>query len=66
MHPQDVIEAEARRNANAFRMRTARRRFELERMLLTPSASFRAWARRTYNDFACAGKLARVVAGKRR
>lgn len=60
MHHQDRVEAERRRAAAAFTSRIARRRFKRE----WSKIGFRAWARRTYNAFACAGKLARIVARK--
>lgn len=59
MHHQDRIEAEQRRAAAAFTTRIARRRFRTE--IRQQGITFRAWARRTYNDFACAGKLAGIV-----
>jgi hypothetical protein len=60
MHRQDHLEAEARRVANAFTVRVARRRYRVERQ----DVPFRAFCRRTYNAFACAGKLAAIVARK--
>lgn len=65
-HPEDAIEAEARRKANAFRMRKARRRYRHEPVNGLGAAPFRAWARKTYNTIACDGKLAQVVARKDR
>jgi hypothetical protein len=41
-----------------YTMRLARKRFRSE---INPGPSFRAWARRTYNSFGCAGKLARIT-----
>lgn len=59
MTAQDQIEAEQRRVANAFNMRVARRRFRGE--IRQHGITFRDFARRTYNHFATAGKLARIV-----
>lgn len=66
MHAQDAREAEARRLAASFTMRIARRRFVVERRAkaVPPAEALRAWARRTYNPSACAGKLAVIVAGR--
>jgi hypothetical protein len=40
-----------------YTMRTARLRFRADRKVLPPGASFRAWARRTYNPEGAFGKL---------
>jgi len=62
MNQQDQIEAEQRRQSAAFKMSTARRRHRREK----GAGPFRAWAARTYNAFACAGKLAAIVSRKNR
>lgn len=42
-------------------MRQARRRHRKERRTNAKGLSFRAWARRTYNAWGCAGKLQQIV-----
>lgn len=56
----DKIEADDRRKANAFTMKVARKRYRNE----IHYHSFAEWARRTYNAFACTGKLEKIVAKK--
>ena len=62
MHHLDAQEAATRFASAAYSMDLARARFRAE---LNPNRlGFRAWARRTYQPNAVAGKLARVVTGK--
>jgi hypothetical protein len=63
MHTIDAAEARARFNDAAYTQRIARARFRREP---NPNGlSFRAWARRSYNFNAAAGKLRGLLALER-